>query len=144
MPRRLGHLPSPAGAAPPRSASARRLALRGLAVAPAGLGPLAGGLLPRLRTLGRQRLTDGRAVRLGIPVGGSLSPGFAPRLDAPGRQRLEGGLPPSLGPLGRHALQGRRSSAFLPLCGSRPAGSLAPLPRRLVRVRYRRPLVQLP
>src|SRR3954447_15142235 len=52
-------------ARPPTPPPGARPALGGLVVAPAGLGPLAGGLPPRLRTLGRQRLPDGLAMRSG-------------------------------------------------------------------------------
>src|SRR3954464_10110798 len=57
--RRSRHLPSPAGVARPRSASARRLARGGLAVAPAGLGGLAGRLLSSFRALRCRGSPDG-------------------------------------------------------------------------------------
>src|SRR4051812_25036708 len=71
-----------------RAASARRLALGGLAVAPAGLGGLAGHLLACLRALRRQGLADGLAVRPGVAVGEGLAGHLAAFLERPpGRDR---------------------------------------------------------
>src|SRR3954449_3628694 len=73
--RRSHRLPCQAGAARPRSASARRLALRGLAVAPASFRSLAGRLAPGLGALRGPGLADGLAVRLGISLGGGPASG---------------------------------------------------------------------
>src|SRR3954447_23720988 len=120
--RRSHRLPSPAGIARPRSASARRLALRCLAVAPAGLVGVAGALLPRLRALRRQGLADGLAERLGVPVGDDLAGGRSPFLRALRRGGLQAGLPVALGTSGRGALQAGFSASLRPLgrrCPSR-------------------------
>src|SRR4051794_21728475 len=70
-----------------------RLALRGLAVAPAGLGGLARALLPRLRAPRRQGLADALAALVAGMLGGALQGGLAHRLPAPGRRRLEAAHP---------------------------------------------------
>src|SRR4051794_8397980 len=123
-PRRSAH----PGAARPRSASARCLALGGLAVAPPGLGGLAGRLLPRLRAPRRQRLADGRAVHLGVTLGESLPGRLPPLLGAPRRVSLSdrlavypgvpvgggfpGRLPPHLGTLRGRGLQAGLAALF--------------------------------
>src|SRR3954452_22889062 len=75
-----------------RSASAWRLALGGLAVAPPGLGGFQGGLLPRLRVSCRGRLAGALAALLGGPRGGGLDGTLPPSLRASRRQALPDGL----------------------------------------------------
>src|SRR4051812_8448534 len=119
-----------------RDASAWRLALRGLAVAPAGLGGLAGGLLPRLRAARGPRLANGVAMRLGIPAGGALQGGLFPSLRSHGDGRLQNSLPPPLRSLGRSALARRLAPGlWAPRRLGLPDG-LAALPPGLVRVRH--------
>src|SRR4051795_4595834 len=108
---RSHRLPCQAGAARPRSASARRLALRGLAVAPLGLSGLAGRLAPGLGALRGPGLADGLAVRLGISLGGGPASGLAALLRRSRRGRPAGRLASLLrGPLG-----GRLQAGLPPL-----------------------------
>src|SRR4051795_10716478 len=89
-----------------RSASAWRLALGGLAVAPPGLGGFQGGLLPRLRVSCRGRLAGALAALLGGPRGGRLDGPLPPRLRASRRQALPDGLAVRLGvPAGERLLR---------------------------------------
>src|SRR4051812_29421978 len=101
--------------------SARRLALGGLAVAPAGLGGLLGGLLPRLRVSRPGRLAGSFAPLLGGPGGGPPDAPPPPRLRASRRQALPDGLAVRLG---------------VPCRRGRPLSFVPPL-LDLVRVRHR-------
>src|SRR4051794_39583830 len=136
--------PAPWPAPEPRAARAGRwnqwsrpLALGGLALATAGLGGLAGALLPRLRASRRRGLADGLAERLGVPVGDDLAGGRSPFLRAIRRSGLQAGLSVVLGTSSRGALQAGFPASLRPL-GRRPSSCrLAALPPGFVGVRHR-------
>src|SRR3954449_12427379 len=134
--RRSRHLPSPAGVARPRSASARRLALGGLAVAPAGLGGLEVGLPPRLGSLRLGTLQARLPPLLGRPLGRRLQGDLPPGLRAPGRDGRTDGLPMLLAVAVGGPLQGDLPPGLRALGRRRLPGPLASLPPRLVRVRH--------
>src|SRR3954454_13987474 len=108
--------------APAGTPSAWRLTLGGLAVASAGLGGLASGLLARLRTLRCQCRSDGLAVLLRVPAGGALQGGLFSSLRSHRDGRLQNSRAASLGSLRGRPLPRR----------------FAALPPGLVRVRHRR------
>src|SRR5690242_12110017 len=126
--------------------SARRLALGGLAVspaglgglavAPAGLGGLAAGLPPRLGSLRLGTLQARSPPLLGRPLGRPLQGDLPPGLRAPGRDGRTDGFPVLLAVAVGGALEGSLAPGLRAL-GRRLPGPLAPLPPCIVRVRHR-------
>src|SRR5690242_193825 len=126
--------------------SARRLALGGLAVspaglgglavAPAGLGGLAAGLPPRLGSLRLGALQARSPPLLGRALGRPLQGDLPPGLRAPGRDGRTDGFPVLLAVAVGGTLQGGLASGLRALGRRRLPGPLAALPPRLVRVRH--------